>query len=100
MCLLKSSSVTRVGCSTRITLAKTRFALLERQILQHALPFIHIAARNDYFEIINHLAHGQPTGNNDDAGNFLAFSDPVRCVIWHRAAIMSDNNTRLVCCPG
>ena len=31
---------------------------LERQMLNDILPFIHIAARNDDFKIINHLADG------------------------------------------
>jgi hypothetical protein len=57
-------------------------------------------ARNDYFEVINHLAHWQPSGNNDDAGNSFAFGHPVSCVIWHGAAIVRDHDARLFCRPG
>jgi len=32
---------------------------------------IHLAAQNDYFEVINHLDDGQPTRNNQLSSNFI-----------------------------
>jgi hypothetical protein len=69
---------------------------LERQILNDIRPFLQVAAGNDYFEIINYLAHGQPARNNDDAGSSFAFGYPVSGVIGHCAAIMRDHNTLLL----
>ncbi len=76
-----------------------RSRYLERQIFNDILPLIHIAARNDYFKIINHLDDGETPGNNDDTCNMFASGDPVCCVIWHGASIMANDNARLLRCP-
>jgi heat shock protein HspQ len=59
--------------------------------IMDVFPFLHVAARNDYFEIINYLAHRQPARNNDDAGNSFAFGHPVGDVMRHCATIMGDD---------
>ncbi len=45
-------------------------------MFEDVLPFIHIAARDDHLKIINHLAHRETPGHNDDAGNRFASGDP------------------------
>lgn len=68
-------------------------------MLNDILPLIHIAARNDYFKIIDHLADGQSPRNNDDARDSYAARDSACCVLRHGASIMSDDNARLLCGP-
>lgn len=57
------------------------------------LPFKVIAARNNYFKIIDHLAHGQLPRNDNDTGNILTSGDTTGCVIWHCASIVRNYNT-------
>jgi hypothetical protein len=65
-------------------------------MLYYVLPFNHIAARNNYFKLIDHLANGQLPRNNDDTGNRFRSGDTIRCVIGHCASVVRNENPFLL----
>ena len=65
-------------------------------MLNDVLPFNHIAARNNYFKLIDDLADGQLPRNNDDTSNLPRSGDTTGCVIGHRASIVRNDNALLL----
>jgi hypothetical protein len=61
-------------------------------MLNDILPFNHIAARNNYFKIIDHFADGKLPRNHDDTGNLFRSGDTTRCVIGPCASIVRNEN--------
>jgi len=51
---------------------------LEGQILNDTFQFNHIAARDNHFKIIDHLADGQSPGNNDNTSNLFGSGNSAR----------------------
>jgi hypothetical protein len=60
------------------------------------LPFNHIAARDDYFKIIDHLADWKLPRNYDDTGNLFRSGDTTRCAIGHCASVVRNENALLL----
>ena len=68
-------------------------------MLNDILPFNHIAALNNYFKIMDHLADGKLPRNYDDTGNLFRSGDPDRSMIRHCASVVRNENPLLVCRP-